>query len=48
MNDRPYRMRCSAEEALAVLRSGAGTQWYPETVDLLASVLPAIQHLGAA
>ncbi len=48
VNDRPYRMRRSYEEALEVLRAGAGTQWDPETVDLLASELPAIQHLGAA
>ena len=48
VNDRPYRMRCSTEEALAVLRAGAGTQWDPETVDLLASELPALEHLGAA
>lgn len=48
VNDRPYRVRRSAEEALAVLRAGAGTQWDPETVDLLASELPTIQHLGAA
>ena len=48
VNDRPYRMRRSTEEALAVLRAGAGTQWDPETVDLLESELPSIQHLGAA
>jgi putative two-component system response regulator len=48
VNDRPYRMRRSADEALAVLRAGAGTQWDPETVDLLLSELPTIQHLGAA
>jgi putative two-component system response regulator len=48
VNDRPYRVRRSAAEAMAVLRAGAGTQWDPETVDLLASELPTIQHLGAA
>ena len=48
VNDRPYRIRRSAVEALAVLRAGAGTQWDPETVDLLASELATIQHLGAA
>lgn len=48
VNDRPYRTRRSYEEALQVLRAGAGTQWDPETVELLASELPAIQHLGAA
>ena len=48
VNDRPYRIRRSTEEAIAVLRAGAGTQWDPETVDLLARELPTIQHLGAA
>jgi cyclic di-GMP phosphodiesterase len=48
VNDRPYRVRRSTDEAIAVLRAGAGTQWDPETVDLLASELPTIQHLGAA
>jgi putative two-component system response regulator len=42
VNDRPYRARRSAEEALAVLRAGAGSQWDPETVEVLASELPAI------
>jgi putative two-component system response regulator len=48
VNDRPYRVRRSAQEALAVLRAGAGTQWDPETVELLATELPALHHLGAA
>src|SRR6266480_7434033 len=48
VNDRPYRLRRSTVEAIAVLRAGAGTQWDPETVELLASELPSIQHLGAA
>lgn len=48
VNDRPYRTRRSAQEAIAVLRAGAGTQWDPETVELLASELPTLQHVGAA
>ena len=48
VNDRPYRLRRSTAEAVAVLRAGSGTQWDPETVELLASELPSIQHLGAA
>ncbi|HKX08703.1 MAG TPA: HD domain-containing phosphohydrolase [Stellaceae bacterium] len=48
VNDRPYRTRRSTAEALEVLRAGAGTQWDPETVELLATELPAIQQLGAA
>jgi putative two-component system response regulator len=48
VNDRPYRTRRTTEEALAVLRAGAGTQWDPETVELLASELPSLQQVGAA
>lgn len=48
VNDRPYRVRRSSDEALAVLRAGAGSQWDPETVELLATELPALLHLGAA
>ena len=48
VNDRPYRVRRSTAEAIAVLRAGSGTQWDPETVELLANELPTIQHLGAA
>ena len=48
VNDRPYRVRRSTEEALEVLRAGAGSQWDPEAVALLASELPSIQYLGAA
>lgn len=48
VNDRPYRARLSTEEAVAVLRAGAGTQWDPEMVDILTSEIPSIQRLGAA
>src|SRR2546422_441531 len=48
VNDRPYRMRRSTEEALAVLRAGSGKEVGPETVDQLASEVPASQHLAAA
>ncbi len=48
VNDRPYRTRRTTEEALAVLRAGAGKQWDPETVELLATELPELQRLGAA
>jgi putative two-component system response regulator len=48
VNDRPYRTRRSTEEAIRVLRDGAGTQWDPEAVELLASELPMLMHLGAA
>jgi putative two-component system response regulator len=48
VNDRPYRTRRSTEEAIAVLRAGAGTQWDPETVELLAGELPSLHQVGAA
>ena len=48
VNDRPYRARLSTEEAVAVLRAGAGTQWDPEMVDILTNEIPSIQRLGAA
>jgi putative two-component system response regulator len=48
VNDRPYRARLLTEEAVAVLMSGAGTQWDPEMVDLFTSEIPSIQRLGAA
>jgi putative two-component system response regulator len=48
VNDRPYRTRRSTEEAIAVLRAGAGTQWDPETVELLAGELPTLHQVGAA
>ena len=35
-SDRPYRPRLSQEEALRVLREGAGTQWQPTLVEALA------------
>jgi putative two-component system response regulator len=37
INDRPYRPRRSPEEAMAILSSGAGVQWDPTVVSMLAS-----------
>jgi putative two-component system response regulator len=48
VNDRPYRPRRTADEAIGVLLDGAGTQWDPEVVDLFAGEVPALQRLGAA
>ena len=48
VNDRPYRKRCSIEEAVAVLRGGAGTQWDPEVVEVVTSESMSLQNLGAA
>jgi len=35
VNDRPYRERLSREQALAILREGAGRQWDPRIVQLV-------------
>jgi len=35
-SDRPYRAKLSADSALEVLRGGAGTQWQPTLVEVLA------------
>jgi putative two-component system response regulator len=48
INDRPYRAGVSVDQAIATLRSGAGTQWDPQLVDLFVAEMPYIEHLGAA
>lgn len=48
VSDRPYRARRSAEDAIAILAAGAGTQWDPEVVELLRNQMPAISNSGAA
>jgi putative two-component system response regulator len=48
INDRPYRAGVSADQAVATLRSGAGTQWDPQLVDLFVAEMPYIERLGAA
>ena len=48
INDRPYRARVSVDQAIAILRGGAGTQWDPELVELFVAELPVIENLGAA
>jgi response regulator RpfG family c-di-GMP phosphodiesterase len=35
-SDRPYRARLSGDEAMAVMREGAGAQWQPTLVEALA------------
>ncbi len=37
VSDRPYRPGLPAEQAIGILREGAGTQWDPDLVDLLVS-----------
>jgi putative two-component system response regulator len=48
VNDRPYRARLTTDEAVSVLRAGAGSQWDPEMVEILTNEVPSIQRLGAA
>ena len=48
INDRPYRHRRSPEEAMAILSSGAGAQWDPKVVSLLASQVASANGVGAA
>ena len=48
INDRPYRAGVSVDSAIATLRTGSGTQWDPELVDLFIAELPVIEHMGAA
>ena len=48
INDRPYRAGVSVEQAIVTLRSGAGTQWDPQLVELFVAEMPYIGHLGAA
>jgi cyclic di-GMP phosphodiesterase len=45
VNDRPYRGRHSMAEAVSILKSGAGTLWDAQFVDLLVSQIPSIQML---
>jgi putative two-component system response regulator len=48
VSDRPYRSGLAPEEAMAVLRRGAGTQWDPEVVSLFSGQIHSINALGAA
>jgi putative two-component system response regulator len=48
INDRPYRMRLSLEDALSTLSDGAGVQWDPEVVELFVRDRPAINSRGVA
>jgi putative two-component system response regulator len=41
INDRPYRPRRSPQEAMAIMSSGAGAQWDPKVVSMLASQVVA-------
>ena len=48
VNDRPYRLRLSAEEAVAILRAGAGRQWDSELVEAFIVEVPCLYVFGAA
>jgi putative two-component system response regulator len=48
INDRPYRMRLSLEDALSTLSDGAGIQWDPEIVDVFVRDAPAFSSRGVA
>ncbi len=48
VNDRPYRSRKAPEEALAILRAGAGKQWDPEVVSLFNTEIQTLGNEGAA
>jgi HD-GYP domain-containing protein (c-di-GMP phosphodiesterase class II) len=39
-SDRPYRQGMPHEQAVALLRSGSGTQWDPQVVDTFLRVIP--------
>jgi len=44
-SDRPYRAGMPQEKALAILRSGAGSQWDPRVVSAFLSVMADILHI---
>jgi putative two-component system response regulator len=47
ISDRPYRTALSQEEAIKMLREGAGKQWDPFLVDIFIAVLNSLSS-GAA
>jgi putative two-component system response regulator len=48
INDRPYRPRRSPQEAMTILYQGAGSQWDPDVVSVLAGQIPSLDSRGAA
>lgn len=48
VNDRPYRAGLKVDEAVGILRAGAGTQWDPQLVELFIDEWPPTLQLGAA
>ena len=47
ISDRAYRLRISPAAAVAVLRGGAGRQWDPDLVDVLATQVRTGEGLGS-
>jgi putative two-component system response regulator len=48
VNDRPYRPGLRVDEAIGILRDGAGTQWDPQLVRLFIDEWPPMVAQGAA
>lgn len=48
VNDRPYRPALRVDQAIAILRAGAGSQWDPQLVELFIEEWPPMLNLGAA
>lgn len=48
VNDRPYRLRRTHDEALTILRAGAGRQWDPEVVQAFVGGAATSTGQGAA
>ncbi len=46
ISDRPYRPAIAQREAMEILRAGRGTQWDPEVVDAMLTVLEAPRNAG--
>lgn len=48
ISDRPYRSALSQEDAIKVLKEGAGKQWDPFLVDIFIAVLNSLNNSAAA
>jgi putative nucleotidyltransferase with HDIG domain len=46
ISNRPYRPAIAQREAMEILRAGRGTQWDPEVVDAMLTVLEAPRNAG--
>jgi putative nucleotidyltransferase with HDIG domain len=46
VSNRPYRAAIAQREAMEILRAGRGTQWDPEVVDAMMTVLEAPRNAG--